>query len=172
MKKILIMRHAKSDWSDSSLADFDRPLNKRGKKAAPFMGKEIYNRKLVPDLVLSSPAQRAKLTAEAVAKECNIEEKIQWKEDFYFGYADDIIETLQRLPKKIHKVLIIGHNPTLENLVSILVNDYKHVTMPTAALVSLSVDIDNWTKLESNSCLFDWILRPKELKRQKKASNN
>jgi phosphohistidine phosphatase len=84
MKNLLIMRHAKSDWSDSSLADFDRPLNSRGKKAAPFMGNELLKRKKIPDLIISSPANRAKSTAKKVAEAVGYKNEIQFEKRFLF----------------------------------------------------------------------------------------
>ncbi len=161
MKTILIMRHAKSDWSDGSLADFDRPLNKRGKKAAPFMGIEIKKRDLVPDIIISSPAKRAKMTAKAVAENCGFDEDIIWNEDFYFGYMNDIINSVRDLPDRVNSVMVVGHNPTWESMVNIL--SRSDVSMTTANISVLELDSDNWKDLQEGKCTLKLHLQPKQL---------
>ena len=163
MKNLLIMRHAKSDWGDNSLADFDRPLNSRGKKAAPFMGKELLRRDKSPDLIISSPANRAKSTAEKVAETSNYKSSIQYEKDFYFGYIDEIIEIIKKCDVKNDKVLVIGHNPTLESLVATITQNNAYTRMPTAAIASILFDISDWTELSKNSGTLEWIILPKQL---------
>lgn len=162
MKKILIMRHAKSDWSDNSLSDFDRPLNKRGKKAAPVMGEEIKKRKLTPDVIISSPAKRAKRTAKIVAEKCGYDKKIIFNEDFYFGYVNDVFKAVKNLPNKKKSVMLFGHNPTWEHLVELLAGEY--VIMPTAALAVLHFKSDNWQNLKKYSCELVLHIKPKDFK--------
>jgi len=163
MKNLLIMRHGKSDWSNGSISDFDRPLNERGEKASIIMGREISHLDVVPDIILSSPALRAKSTAKLVAQTIKYSEEIIYIEDFYFGFRDSIIKNIQNLPNNINRVLIIGHNPTWENLVSALITDKMSVTMPTGTLVSLNSDIGSWVEFGMKTCKFDWILCPKDL---------
>jgi phosphohistidine phosphatase len=157
------MRHAKSDWSDSSLADFDRPLNSRGKKAAPFMGNELLKRKKIPDLIISSPANRAKSTAKKVAEAVGYKNEIQFEKDFYFGYIDEIIEILKRTDNQNNTILIFGHNPTFESLVSVLSENSRYVRMPTAAVASILFEIDDWSALKKNTGKLEWLISPKEL---------
>lgn len=159
------MRHAKSDWSDSSLSDFDRPLNKRGKKTAPFMGQVISERNKTPDLIISSPANRAKTTAKTVAENCDYKGEIQFERDFYFGYVDEIIEIVKKADQKHDVIMVVGHNPTLESLVSVLTDDNTYESMPTAALASINFNIDDWSKLRKDSGKLEWLLIPKELMR-------
>ncbi len=163
MKNLLIMRHAKSDWSDNSLADFDRPLNNRGKKAAPFMGTELLKRNKKPDLIISSPANRAKTTAEKVAEAVGYSKKIQLEKDFYFGYTDEIIEVLKKVDYQNNTVLIFGHNPTFESLISVLANNNSYIRMPTASVASLLFEIDDWIALKKNTGKLEWLISPKEL---------
>lgn len=165
MKNLLIMRHAKSDWSDSSLSDFDRPLNKRGKKTAPFMGQELTKRNKTPHLIISSPANRAKTTAKTVAENCNYEGEIQFERDFYFGYVDEIIEIIKKAEKQHNRIMVVGHNPTLESLVSVLTENNTYESMPTAAIASINFNIDDWSELQKNSGKLEWLLIPKELMR-------
>ncbi len=163
MKNLLIMRHAKSDWSDGSLTDFDRPLNGRGKKAAPFMGTELLKRNKLPDLIISSPANRAKTTAEKVAKTSGYTKEIQLEKDFYFGYIDEIIKIIKSIDNQNNTTLILGHNPTFESLVSVLSKNSSYVRMPTASIASLLFEIDNWSELGKNTGKLEWLILPKEL---------
>ncbi len=160
MKKILIMRHAKSDWNNI-FPDFDRPLNKRGKKAAIFMGKEIKKRVLTPDIIISSPAKRAKQTSESIADKCNYNKKIIFEDNFYFGYMKDIVDTLIKLSDNYNSVMIFGHNPTMESLVEFLSD--KYVVMPTAAISVLNFDAKSWKTLKKSSCKLVLHLKPRDM---------
>ena len=114
MKTILILRHAKSDWSDPELVDFERPLAKRGLTDAPQMGEILALFEVRPDKILSSPARRARQTAELVAQSCGYHKSIQWEDSFYGGSSAHLIAALQNLSDKVERPLLIGHNPTLE----------------------------------------------------------
>ena len=160
MKKIIIMRHAKSDWSDGSLRDFDRPLNDRGRNAAPIMGKEIKERGLTPDLIISSPALRAKMTAEAVAKNSGYMKDIVWNDGFYFGYTNEILNVIKNVDKSNHSVMVFGHNPTWSTLAEMLSGEF--ITMKTADLVVLEFNGD-WKDIQKKSCKQVLHLSPKQL---------
>jgi phosphohistidine phosphatase len=146
MKTLLVLRHAKSSWEDSGLADIDRPLNKRGKRDAPRMGQLIKSEDLVPDLVLTSPAKRAHKTAEAVAEESGYDGTIEVQENFYPGDPEAYIQVLRGLPDKIQQVMVVGHNPGLEELVDALTGE--SVALPTAALAQIKLPVDRWSQLE------------------------
>lgn len=154
------MRHAKSDWSNSSQRDFDRPLNERGRRAAPFMGKEIKNRGLTPDLIISSPAMRAKMTAEAVADNCEYVNEIIWNDDFYFGDTSEIIGAVKNVDESIGSVMIFGHNPTWTSIAEFLSGGY--LSMKTADVVVMEFEGD-WAELSKNSCNQTMHLSPKDL---------
>lgn len=160
MKKLLIMRHAKSDWSDGSIRDFDRPLNNRGKNAASRMGKEIKGRGLNPDLIISSPALRAKMTAEAVAENSGYKKDIIWNESFYFGYTSEILQTIKDIDEKEENVIIFGHNPTWSAVAEMLSGDF--IDMKTADLIVLEYD-GNWKDLREQSCKQIMYISPKKL---------
>jgi phosphohistidine phosphatase len=166
MKTIWFMRHAKSDWSDPSLADFDRPLNQRGMKDAPLMGRWIKAGGQLPDLIISSPATRARLTALSVAKACHYDrENIEWWEDFYPGDVGATLDHLKRAAPGKEHILLIGHNPALEELVSCLTSSRKlWLKLPTAAIAMLSADIDGWTQLGPGKCQMTGLIAPKFLK--------
>ena len=160
MKKLLIMRHGKSDWGAGSQRDFDRPLNERGKKDAHRIGNELKNRNLTPDLIISSPAERAKTTAEKVAEYSGCKKNIVWEESFYFGYTREIIETLKNIDEKENTVMIVGHNPTWSDLTERLSG--KYFDMKTANVCILEFD-GNWKDLKEKKCKFIDYISPKEI---------
>jgi phosphohistidine phosphatase len=162
MKILLVLRHAKSSWKNVNLADFERPLNKRGKIDAPRMGELLRREGIVPDLIISSSAKRALKTAEAVALACGYDSEIQTTRQLYHAWPDDYIEVLNSVPNECDRVMIVGHNPGMESLVEELTGEW--VRMPTAALVQISLSISHWSELslESTEVLIK-IWRPKEL---------
>ena len=146
MKTLLVLRHAKSSWRESELADHDRPLNKRGKRDAPRMGELIRADGLLPDLVLTSSARRALTTAELVAEASGYDGEIQVSRDLYAAGPEEFIEALCALPDALDTVLVVGHNPGLEELVETLTEEAP--AMPTAALAQITLDIERWADLE------------------------
>ncbi|MCF6364972.1 MAG: histidine phosphatase family protein [Bacteroidales bacterium] len=160
MKKLLIMRHAKSDWSDGSVRDFDRPLNNRGKSAAPLIGKEIKKRGLTPDLIISSPALRAKMTAEAVAENSGYKKDIIWNESFYFGYTSEILQAIKDVDESKKSIMIFGHNPTWSSITEILSG--KFVSMKTADVAILEYK-GKWQNIKDKSCKLTIYISPKNL---------
>ncbi len=171
MKTVLILRHAKSDWGDSDLADFDRPLAKRGLEDAPRMGEVLAQFDCIPDRILSSPAQRAKQTAELAAKACGYRKTIQWEESFYGGSSDDLIAALQQLSPAVERVLLVGHNPTLEETVLALcspgfteIEEAGTLKLPTAGLVCINFEMVDWQDLQPGEGVLQWFIIPKLVK--------
>lgn len=162
MKKLFLLRHAKSSWDDERLADFDRPLNERGKKAAPFMGKVIRDKKLKPDLILCSPAKRTKQTAKLVleASELN-KSSLTYEQRIYEASAAELLNVLKAQDGDVGSIMMIGHNPGMSDLLAELTGVYEH--FPTAALANIELKIDHWSGIESGAGELTWILRPKEL---------
>jgi len=147
MKTLYILRHAKSSWKHPDLADHDRPLNKRGKREAHEIGLLMRQEALVPDLILSSTAKRARLTAEMVAAECGYDGKVDLKAAFYPGEPKDYVGVLSALPNTVQSVMVVGHNPGLEELLEVLTGQAE--TLPTAALVRLELPIEKWGELKA-----------------------
>ncbi len=145
MKTLLILRHAKSSWHNAHLADHDRPLNERGKADAPRMGKLLKREDLVPDLIISSSAERALATAEAVALASGYEAEIQVTRQLYHAYPEAYREVLQARGGQNQRVMVVGHNPGIEELVEELTGYAER--MPTAALAQVQFDISNWEEL-------------------------
>lgn len=172
MKTILILRHAKSDWSDEGKVDFERPLARRGLDDAPRMGQVLSWFDSVPDQILASPALRARQTAEMVAKACDYTKEIYWEKSFYEGSSADFLAALQRLPDTLQRPMLVGHNPGLEETVASLCAASLAATtatpwlikIPTAGLVCIDVDIDHWASLEPGDGLLRWFLIPKLVK--------
>lgn len=149
MKTLLILRHAKSSWDNPDLTDYDRPLNKRGKRDAPRMGNHILEQGLVPDRILTSSAKRARKTANKVAKACSFKGKVKRIDKFYHAPLGVYLETLQTVSDKHQCVMVVGHNPTMELLVRQMTNEIA--TMPTAALAHVELPILNWRLLDINT---------------------
>jgi phosphohistidine phosphatase len=166
MKTLLVLRHAKSSWKDTSLEDHDRPLNKRGKKTAPRMGKLLKDEKLVPDLIISSTAVRAKKTAEAVAKTAKVKSDIRLEPRLYLAGTQTMIQVLQEITSDpIKRVMIVGHNPGQENLVQELTG--RAEPFPTAALAHIELPIKKWSDMEAGikgELINLW--RPKEIEEE------
>jgi phosphohistidine phosphatase len=145
VKTLFLLRHAKSSWKQPEINDHDRPLNKRGKKEAPKVGKYLKTNDLVPDLILSSTARRAHDTAEAVAEESGFEGQIDLYQDLYLSDTACYLDILQRLPDTASRVLVVGHNPDLEELLTLLTDVTDHMT--TATLVQIVLPISSWQEL-------------------------
>lgn len=145
MKTLLVLRHAKSSWKDLGISDHDRPLNKRGKKAAPRMGQLLYEEGLLPDVILCSTAVRARDTADLVAEASGFEGDIVYLEDFYHADPVDYLDALRSLSDDIDNAMIVGHNPGMELLLEMLADEFER--FPTAALALIRLPIENWSQL-------------------------
>ena len=162
MKTLLLLRHAKSSWKDEEVSDHDRPLNKRGKRDAPRVGKLLQETQLAPELIISSTAKRARKTASKVAKECVYEGVIELTGDLYLAPPAQYIQVLRNVPEHIQRVLVVGHNPGTEELLAQLTGCVTH--FPTAALAQIELDIDTWDQLTHTTrgrLIDSW--RPNEL---------
>lgn len=167
-RELLLLRHAKSDWESGAATDFDRPLAKRGKNDAPKVGAWLYREGLVPDHVVSSPAERARQTVEKVCKRLDFKKKrIIWEPDVYEADISDLLDVLARCPAKATTVLVVGHNPGLEELVLHLAGEEIErpsdgKLLPTAAVARLEMPED-WSQLAPGSAQLISITRPRGL---------
>ena len=162
MKTLYLLRHAKSSWGDPTLRDFDRPLNKRGLKAAPLIGKQMLKHKVRPDLVLGSPAKRTRQTVEVVLEHAHLEPKTRLDERLYAAGSTGLLNVLREADDGAESVLVVGHNPGLQDLLEVLTG--KLEAMPTAALARIRLDVDSWRETGQRAGRLDWVLRPKELR--------
>lgn len=165
-RELLILRHAKSDWGADASSDFERPLAKRGKKDAPRVGEWLYREGLVPDLVISSPAQRARQTTEKVCKSMDYKKKkIKWEKEIYEADVTDLLQVLKSCPADARTILLVGHNPGLEDLVLYLAGDEVEEPadgklLPTAAMARLEMP-DKWDSLDLGCAQLIAITRPR-----------
>ncbi len=161
MKTLLLMRHAKSSWKESALPDHERPLNKRGKKEAPEVGKYLKENHLVPDLILSSTALRAHDTAKAVAETSGFEGQVERYQDLYMSDTASYLDILRCMPNAANRVLVVGHNPDVEDLLAMLTDVKEHLA--TAALAVIDLPISTWEELnEATDARLQKIWTPRE----------
>jgi phosphohistidine phosphatase len=166
-RTLILLRHGKSDWN-TGVDDFDRPLKKRGRNASIIVGKWLQAHKYIPDFVIASSAKRAMQTAELTAEAMGIKKKnIFSRKHIYLATPEDLLYVLEDCPEQAQRVMLVGHNPGLEELLYYLVNGRLTIPgdgkiMPTATLAILEMP-DNWSKLESGSGELEFLVRPREL---------
>ncbi len=167
-RELMVVRHAKSSWSSGAVTDYERPLNARGKRDAPRMGRWMQRQLLVPDYVISSPARRAQQTTRRICRELAYPlDLVHWQPRVYHADLEQLLESLAFGPVDESRVLLVGHNPGLEELLHFLLGHNLPPApggklLPTAALVHLALDTD-WQQLGRNSCRLIQAVRPKEL---------
>lgn len=159
MKTLTIVRHAKSSWKDTSLPDRERPLNKRGERDAPVMGKRINEHGIRPSLIISSPAVRAWTTAKIIAREINYPSEFLQKEDsLYLASLDEILDVIVAQENGFNNLMLVGHNPGLTEFANYLVPGLT-TNLPTAGVVSVEIDQDGWCLYEqppTKLLVHDW----------------
>jgi len=160
MKTLLLLRHAKSSRDDPSLPHFDRPLEQRGRRDAPRMGKLLKEHGHLPDLIISSPAVRAKETLEAFALSAGLDLSFQFDESIYGATSAELLKVIRHISKKSSCALLVGHNPGFEDLLSRLTGTHRN--MPTAALACIEFQIDSWDDIEDGKGRLVWLLTPKQ----------
>lgn len=161
MKHLLICRHAKSSWKDLSLADFDRPLNKRGKRDAPRMGKFLGSHEIHPDLLVSSPAKRARKTALHLAKALHYSKNhIEYMDAIYGATPEDLIDCIHSFDEQCDRAIMVGHNSAFTMLANILGN--LHIpNVPTCGIVALDFEVDTWQDVKQKEGEFNFFYYPK-----------
>ena len=162
-RRLLVLRHAKSDWGASYGSDRDRPLAPRGVEAAGIMGRFISEIGISPDLVLSSPAERARTTAGLAASSGSWAAPVEIREGFYGGGGDAVLAALREVPSVAETIVVVGHEPVWSGLVAGLTGGGR-VRFPTAALACLDFESD-WTALDWGRMELRWLVTPKLLKR-------
>jgi phosphohistidine phosphatase len=148
MKTLTLIRHAKSSWKNAHLLDIDRPLNKRGKRDSPMMGQRLAERGSSPDLIVSSPATRAMVTAETIAREIDYPvDDIVVNERIYMADVDDLLAVIWSLDDTLDHVMFFGHNPGLTDLVNTL-SPYQTIdNIPTCGVIELDFETDTWASV-------------------------
>lgn len=170
MRELLLLRHAKSAWGDPGLADIDRPLANRGKKAAPMVGRLLDERGWLPDFAIVSPAKRTRQTWKCVAGELAAIPPVRFAEELYEATAETILSVVKETPPEVGRLLVVGHNPGLEDLAAMLsgkTSDAQALArmrekFPTAALARFTVE-GGWPELAAGSGVLTGFVLPREI---------
>ena len=156
-----MIRHAKSDWDNPSLPDYDRPLADRGLRDAPQMATSLKNRGIHIDLICSSTAQRAKQTAFITAAVLEYPEaEIYWEKSLYHASASHLLQFIQLQSDQVQTLVLVGHNPGLTELINVL--GVKLDNLPTSGQFTFTVLTEGWKDLSAANCKFDWWDSPKK----------
>ncbi|SDJ94663.1 phosphohistidine phosphatase [Catalinimonas alkaloidigena] len=161
-KKLYLLRHAKSDWSQPGQRDFDRELNERGYRDAPLMGQVLHRKKVVPQVIYASPARRTTLTAELVAPALPYPaEAVHYVKLLYECSLQTMLTFISRLDDQYDEVMIIGHNPTMTYTAEHLSGESLG-NVPTCGVVSLAFEVDTWEAVAGRSATLEWFEYPKK----------
>jgi phosphohistidine phosphatase len=168
MRRVYLLRHAKSSWRDRSLADRDRPLAGRGRRAAKAVARHLEAEGIRPDLVLCSPARRTRETLERVERGFGDQVEARLEEALYGASEAELLARIEALPQQVGSVMLIGHNPGLEELALALASEGAGLARmrekyPTAALATIDLPADHWSAIRRGSGELVGYVRPKDL---------
>lgn len=170
MKTLTLLRHAKSGWDDPVARDYDRPLNAKGKRAAQMVGRHMRTLDLDFDTVIASPAVRVVETLDEIVAGYGRTLAPLWERRLYLASAATLLDVVHELPAAVDRVMLVGHNPGLEDLVLMLVPDAAHPLRdaveekyPTATLAEMQFDIADWSDAKSGGARFTRFVRPRDL---------
>lgn len=170
MKLLYLLRHAKSSWSDQGLPDSERPLAPRGRRATTALTRHLRREDIQPALVLCSPAQRTVETFERIASAFGAGVTLLVDDELYGATGEELVHRLRAVPETVASVMVIGHNPGLQNLAVLLAGDGEpgalerlRTKYPTGALVTLAIPNDSWRALEPGRARLVGFVAPKEL---------
>lgn len=162
MKRLILVRHAKSSWKDSALTDFDRTLSKRGKKDAPLLGERLAAMDQRPELLVSSPARRAKKTARLIAQELHLaDDRLLFKPEIYEAEPETLLEVVRGLDDCWQLVLLVGHNPGLTELGNLL-GGCGIANIPTCGVLCIDFDVVSWRNIGPGSGTLVYYDTPKK----------
>lgn len=162
MKRLYLIRHAKSSWKDKSLDDFDRPLNKRGKRDAPVMGKQLKQQQVMPDVIISSPARRALKTAKIIAREIDFPEKqIITDHSVYMADEQQLLTVIQNIDDSFQTAMLFGHNPGFTLFANTL-SDYQIDNIPTCGVFCVDFEVASWKEVAAQRGAFQFFDYPRK----------
>ena len=146
MKQVILVRHAKSDWDDPSLSDFERPLNDRGKRDAPVMAHRLFDKKIPIDIFISSPAKRAKKTATIFAAAYKVDkDEIVFRDELYGAAEEVFFDVIKNADKKADHIAIFSHNPGITDFANQL-TDARIDNIPTCGVFAVKADCEKWSE--------------------------
>lgn len=157
MKTLILIRHAKSDWSNAGLSDFDRPLNHRGKQDAPMMGQRLHQRDIQIDFFVSSTARRAMQTTQLLTEAIGYSpDDIIWQPDLYLASPREILHVIHQTEDSCQTLALLAHNPGITTLANYLCPEARIANVPTCGVVILEFDIDSWEALNPPGTLIQF----------------
>ena len=168
MRTLFLLRHAKSSWSDPTLADQERPLSARGRRDAKRIARHLAQLAIEPDLVLCSPAQRTRETLDLVRPALDASTSMIFEVELYGASADTLLDQLRGVPDGVESVLLIGHNPGVQDLALCLASEGVELNrleekFPTAALAILAVPKVTWAQLSEADAVLEAFVVPRQL---------
>lgn len=162
MKTVLLLRHGKSDWASDTGDDRDRPLAKRGQRAARVIGEMLTRNGMAPDAAVTSPAVRARMTLELAMKAGGWDCPVQVAEALYGEGPGAVLEEIGRQSDETERLLLVGHEPTWSEMVGLLVGGGRH-RFPTGAVVAIDLEVDSWAQVRPGSGLLQFLVVPRLL---------
>lgn len=148
MKRLTLVRHANAAWKESQSSDFDRPLTRRGQSQAQSLARHLRDAALIPDRMMASAAQRAKQTADILARQLEIPaHSVKHDEGLYLAQAPDILRVAKSLGPKVRHLMIVGHNPGISELAKLLAPDAGLEDLGTAVACTMRFDVQTWAQL-------------------------
>ena len=161
MKTLFLLRHAKSSWKDETLPDFERPLNRRGKRAAETMGRYFKTSAIVPELILCSPAERTRETLNLLLKASRWATEVRYDQRIYEASAQRLAEVVSQIDNDRKVAMLVGHNPGLEDLLLLFTGTTE--VMPAGAIAKLQLKTTKWATAFEKRATLDWLIRPNDL---------
>jgi phosphohistidine phosphatase len=160
MKTLYVLRHAKSSWTDRDISDFDRPLNERGLAAAPFLGEMMRTENLLPEVIYSSPAKRARETALLAKNAGRIDAPIFFDDRIYEASPQTLLAVVTAIDDRFASAMMVGHNPGTEGFIRLLTGEL--VPMATASLAVIDFVIAEWGQIGAGSGKLRRVIRPRD----------
>ena len=161
MKTLFLLRHAKSSWKDETLADFERPLNRRGKRAAETMGNYFKSKAIVPELIVCSPAVRARETLELVSHAAKWATEVRYDQRIYEASGLRLAEVVSQIDSDRKSAMLVGHNPGMEELLFLLTAE--RVEIPTGTVAKIEIKASKWVHSADKRASLEWLVKPREL---------
>lgn len=174
MKKLYLLRHAKSDYPANVRDDKNRPLNERGKNACKIMGAFLKENNIAPDMIISSDALRTKQTIKNIIDESCLRNKVDFTKNLYLASAGEILKEVAKINNNLNNVMVVAHNPGIQELAAILFKDGDEEKLrkiktkyPTASLSSFILHTNSWSEIYPASCTLEFFVSPKDLVAEK-----
>lgn len=161
MLTLYLLRHAKSSWDDASQRDFERPLSNRGREAAALIGDFVQEKGIDFDLVLVSTAVRTRETIELIQERAKFRGEVRYDERIYEATVSQLLDVIAQVDSDCESVLLVGHNPGIEELLALLTGEQQHVT--TANFAKIKLEATKWSASLANKGTLEWLVRPKEM---------